>query len=90
MRVGPDPNLRILSIKKNLHQFLTTCSTFEDVLLWFEMPGPGSGPVLRPPPLAGAGSGGGRAGGRGRSLAILVLIARRVGAPRTRADATAN
>ena len=54
------------------------------------MPGPGSGPVLRPPPLAGAGSGGGRAGGRGRSLAILVLIARRVGAPRTRADATAN
>ncbi len=45
----------------------------EDVLLWFEMPGPGSGgPGLRPPLPGGRGGGGG-----GHHLA-LVLVARRV------------
>ncbi len=56
----------------------------EDVLLWFEMPGPGSGSSGLRPPLPGARGRGCDGGGGGHHLA-LVLVARRVRAPGARA-----
>ena len=73
-----------------------------DILLWFEVPGPGGGAVsggvsaLPAPPLhrvarpvrgSSRGRGGGRGGGRG-TLALLLTPARRVRAARPGAHTT--